>query len=328
MTLVRELNTDIPHDKPTRARERRVAVITWRDDTLSHVGADACNTDEPSGDRNDASSPYAAGARLIADDLLDAYRAYEHISALRLGVQEGGARLVDVHISTARPADIRLDTPLGTGDALVIVALEPAGAREAQAKVTEATRARAGRRGAYDRAQHHPLPMNETFQTTAPRNAEVVSPSPSIDRMGPEQLLASVLDSGALAAGTPVYTVIISCSWSPEPAIDSIERLRHICVQQKLAWGGGVAMGCGKALPRLMRSPRLGMWRRPLSEAIDRLIAALRMDCPLDELDSRTMSYGDMHVPTEGQCRLAPGQDIITVRSPPPRWIYDKVWDR
>ena len=326
---MRERNTDIPHDKQTRARGRRVAVVTWRDDTLSHVGSDAYNTDDPSDDRNDASPLHATGARLVADDLLDAYRAYEHISALRLGVQEGGARLVDVRISAAGPADIRLDAPLGASDALVIAALEPADAREAQAKVAEATSARAGRRATDDRAQqHHPLPMNETFQTTAPRTAEVVSPSPSIDRMGPEQLLASVLDSGALAAGTPVYTVIISCSWSPEPAIDSIERLRHICVQQKLAWGGGVAIGCGKVLPRLMRSPRLGMWRRPLSEAIDRLIAALRMDCPLDELDSRTMSYGDTHVPTEGQRRLAPGQDIITVRSPLPRWIYDKVWDR
>lgn len=324
---MREHNTDIPHEKPTRACERRVAIVTWRDDTLSHVGADARNT-EPSDDRNGASSPYAAGAHLIADDLLDAYRAYEHISALRLGVQEGGARLVDVCISAAGPADIQLDTPLGASDALVIVAAEPADAREAQAEVAEATRARAGRRATDGRAQYHPRPMNETSQTTAPRNAEVVSPSPDIDCMGPEQLLASVLDSGALAAGTPVYTVIISCSWSPEPAIDSIERLRRICVQHKLTWGGGVAMGCGKALPRLMRSPRLGMWRRPLSEAIDRLIAALRMGCLLDELDSRTMSYGDTHVPIEGQRRPAPGQDIIAVRSPLPRWIYDKVWDR
>lgn len=53
------------------------------------------------------------------------------------------------------------------------------------------------------------------------------------------------------------------------------------CRSARLAWHGGVAFGGGGALPRLMGSPRLGAYRRPLSQAVDRLIAAIRSGRPL-----------------------------------------------
>ena len=42
-----------------------------------------------------------------------------------------------------------------------------------------------------------------------------------------------------------------------------------------------VVIGYGSLLPRLWRTPRLGMWRRPVAEAIDALVAAVRMGAPL-----------------------------------------------
>ena len=44
---------------------------------------------------------------------------------------------------------------------------------------------------------------------------------------------------------------------------------------------GCVAIGYGSLLPRLWKTPRLGMWRRPVAEAIDALVAAVRMGAPL-----------------------------------------------
>lgn len=44
---------------------------------------------------------------------------------------------------------------------------------------------------------------------------------------------------------------------------------------------GCVVIGYGSLLPRLWRTPRLGMWRRPVAEAIDALVAAVRMGAPL-----------------------------------------------
>lgn len=44
---------------------------------------------------------------------------------------------------------------------------------------------------------------------------------------------------------------------------------------------GCVAIGYGSLLPRLWKTPRLGMWRRPVAEAIDALVAAVRMGSPL-----------------------------------------------
>ena len=56
--------------------------------------------------------------------------------------------------------------------------------------------------------------------------------------------------------------------------------LAQACRRNDLAWSGCLAVTCAEVLPRLTRSPRMGMFRRPVSEATDRLILSVRTGSP------------------------------------------------
>lgn len=66
---------------------------------------------------------------------------------------------------------------------------------------------------------------------------------------------------------------------------DELLSLQTACAAVGIRWCGGILTPDGTMLPALMRSPRLGAFRRPLSESIDRLIAALRLGRSIAELD-------------------------------------------
>ena len=92
--------------------------------------------------------------------------------------------------------------------------------------------------------------------------------------------------SHMVVPGTRVYAM---CVLAKAAAGDDMERrgidgalgaLAHACRQDDLAWSGCLAVTGADLLPRLTRSPRMGMFRRPVSEAVDRLILSVRTGSP------------------------------------------------
>ena len=92
--------------------------------------------------------------------------------------------------------------------------------------------------------------------------------------------------SHMVVPGTRVYAM---CVLAKATAGDDMERrgidgaigtLAHACRQDDLAWSGCLAVTGADLLPRLTRSPRMGMFRRPVSEAVDRLILSVRTGSP------------------------------------------------
>ncbi|RGM33190.1 hypothetical protein [Collinsella sp. OM08-14AT] len=81
---------------------------------------------------------------------------------------------------------------------------------------------------------------------------------------------------------TRVYVVVQAGCGHAEEAHLFIERLRQACELRKLTWCGGVVACAGNGIAALCRSPRMGLLRRPFSEAIDMLVGAVRMGCSVE----------------------------------------------
>ena len=82
--------------------------------------------------------------------------------------------------------------------------------------------------------------------------------------------------------GTRVYVIIQTTCERPEPAHEVVKRLRKVCEQREQLWCGGVAICAGSGIAALRRSPRMGLLRRPFSEAMDKLVGAVRMGCSVE----------------------------------------------
>lgn len=82
------------------------------------------------------------------------------------------------------------------------------------------------------------------------------------------------LDS--LAAGTAVYAVCVCMERRAEEALAYLHALEQACDQRSIDWGGGIAIENAQAVVAFEHSTRLGFWRRPVSEGIDRLLLAVR----------------------------------------------------
>lgn len=83
-------------------------------------------------------------------------------------------------------------------------------------------------------------------------------------------------------AGTRVYVVVQADVDGLERARGLVERLRAACGLRDLSWCGGVIICAGSGIEALRRSPRMGLLRRPFSEAIDKLVGAVRMGCSVE----------------------------------------------
>lgn len=68
--------------------------------------------------------------------------------------------------------------------------------------------------------------------------------------------------------GTPVYA-LLTCD-------SDAAGLEAWCRENGLAWPGALVVEGARALPATWSSPRLGWLRRPVSEAVDALVLALR----------------------------------------------------
>ena len=133
---------------------------------------------------------------------------------------------------------------------------------------------------------------------------EVASPS-DCEPLG--CALRALANSCALKPATSFYAIICdSCSSMGDTAA---REAVCICRQVDARWSGAVVVTDARLVPHLIRAPRLGMWRRPVSQAIDRLVAAVRMGCALGELD--------------GLLGVEPGRadtSNVLVASPHPLW--------
>ena len=82
--------------------------------------------------------------------------------------------------------------------------------------------------------------------------------------------------------GTRVYVVVQAIYERTEGARTFIERLRQACELRRLTWCGGVIACTGSGIAALRHSPRMGLLRRPFSEAMDKLVGAVRMGCSVE----------------------------------------------
>ncbi len=79
--------------------------------------------------------------------------------------------------------------------------------------------------------------------------------------------------------GTRVYAAIRAAQEGTEQARGAAVRLHKACERHDQLWCGGVAICAGSGIAALRRSPRMGLLRRPFSEAMDKLVGAVRMGC-------------------------------------------------
>lgn len=82
--------------------------------------------------------------------------------------------------------------------------------------------------------------------------------------------------------GTRVYAVIRAAQEGAEQARGAAARLHKACERQGQLWCGGVVICAGSGIAALRRSPRMGLLRRPFSEAMDKLVGAVRMGCSVE----------------------------------------------
>ncbi len=80
-------------------------------------------------------------------------------------------------------------------------------------------------------------------------------------------------------AKTRVYVIDQAASEDAERTHGTVERLRRACRLRDLSWCGGMIVCTGSGIAVLRRSPRMGLLRRPFSEAMDKLVGAVRMGC-------------------------------------------------
>lgn len=84
------------------------------------------------------------------------------------------------------------------------------------------------------------------------------------------------------STGTRVYAVIRAAQQDAERARGTVVRLHKACERHDQLWCGGVVICAGSGIAALRHSPRMGLLRRPFSEAIDKLVGAVRMGCSVE----------------------------------------------
>lgn len=103
------------------------------------------------------------------------------------------------------------------------------------------------------------------------------------DRDDPGDIRAAIREIlRACMPGTRIYA--ISCSSTTDRSV-SREHLMHLmraCEKARCTWSGGLALNDAAAIAAQTCAPRMGILRRTRSEAIDRLIMAVRCGIPLD----------------------------------------------
>lgn len=102
-----------------------------------------------------------------------------------------------------------------------------------------------------------------------------------------------------------VYVVVQTLSKNNKQADEVLDRLYRACILRDLSWCGGVVICAGSGIAALRRSPRMGLLRRPFSEAMDKLVGAVRMGCSVEHAQ-KLGGAATGGVDTEGTVRAEP----------------------
>lgn len=107
------------------------------------------------------------------------------------------------------------------------------------------------------------------------------------------------------STGTRVYAVIRAARQGAEQARGAAVRLHKACERHDQLWCGGVAICAGSGIAALRHSPRMGLLRRPFSEAMDKLVGAVRMGCSIEH--AQLLGGGNAgSVDADGMVRVKP----------------------
>lgn len=126
------------------------------------------------------------------------------------------------------------------------------------------------------------------------------------DAFDDEAMIAveQVLDRLGIAE-TRVYAVVQSLSKNNKQADEVLDHLYRACILRDLPWCGGVVICAGSGIAALRHSPRMGLLRRPFSEAMDKLVGAVRMGCSIEH--AQLLGGGDADsVDVDGMVRAKP----------------------
>ena len=105
--------------------------------------------------------------------------------------------------------------------------------------------------------------------------------------------------------GTRVYAMIQAAQEGTEQARGAAVRLHKACERQGQLWCGGVVICAGSGIAALRRSPRMGLLRLPFSEAMDKLVGAVRMGCSIEH--AQLLGGGNAGgVDADGMVRVKP----------------------
>ena len=104
---------------------------------------------------------------------------------------------------------------------------------------------------------------------------------------------------------TRVYVVIQALSKYNKQADEVLDRLYRACILRDLPWCDGVVICAGSGIAALRHSPRMGLLRRPFSEAMDKLVGAVRMGCSIEHAQLLGGGNADS-VDVDGMVRARP----------------------
>lgn len=105
--------------------------------------------------------------------------------------------------------------------------------------------------------------------------------------------------------GTRVYAAIRAAQEGAKQARGTAVRLHEACERLDQLWCGGVVVCTGSGIAALRHSPRMGLLRRPFSEAMDKLVGAVRMGCSVEHAQ-KLSGAATGGVDTDGMVRATP----------------------
>lgn len=104
---------------------------------------------------------------------------------------------------------------------------------------------------------------------------------------------------------TRVYVVVQALSNNAKQTDEVLDRLYRACILRDLPWCDGVVICAGSGIAALRHSPRMGLLRRPFSEAMDKLVGAVRMGCSIEH--AQLLGGGNAgSVDADGMVRVKP----------------------
>lgn len=113
---------------------------------------------------------------------------------------------------------------------------------------------------------------------------------------------------------TRVYVVVQALSKNNKQADEVLDRLYRACILRDLPWCDGVVICAGSGIAALRHSPRMGLLRRPFSEAMDKLVGAVRMGCSIEH--AQLLGGGNASsVDADGMVRARPAVPALIWRA-------------